>query len=610
MRHERALANLVVTALMVGAASLIAVSPGVAGGTVPGGTPTVVNTITLGGTPSGISSDGTHVWVASAGPQSTVTEIDAATGTVVGSPIDVPGYAQAISADGTHVWVTNDASPGAVTEIDAATATVVDTIPVGAYPDGISSDGTHVWVANGGDGSVTEIDAATATVVGNPISVGGFPAGISSDGTHVWVANGSGGSVTEIDTADPKQINSTYIGAVMEGMSSDGTEAWVAVSNSNVAWAFRTADDQFVGGPTTGQTPIAVSADGTDAWVANKGDGTVSVISESTNQVVSTVKVGAAPAAVSSANGLVWVANSGDGTVSEIDAARGPATTLHLSPATAGIGPGGTQSYSATGTDGHGVGLGDVTQLDHLHHRALGRWIGLRGFMHPRRLHRHGARDLHGDRHRRRGVRHGHLDGRRRCAHGHLRQPVIGSRLERHTHHHHRDRIHPRRHRGHRPGSSCLQGDPRSHPCRGALLHRDHRHCRRRSDGGPLARVRDDNGGHQRGEQPRPLQLPAHGGHRGPARRPGGRGHDDHHHRVGLHHRHLGLDRPRPRRRTINGAIAATVVSVSPTEITATTGGGAAAGHWGVFVTTNGATERVQLGCQIPLRVRPTPLPE
>jgi len=39
-----------------------------------------------------------------------------------------------------------------------------------------------------------------------------------------------------------------------------------------------------------------------------------------------------------------------------------------------------------------------------------------------------------------------------------------------------------------------------------------------------------------------------------------------------------------------HGAIPATIVTVTPTEITATTGGGAVAGRWGVFVTTNGIT--------------------
>ncbi len=57
-----------------------------------------------------------------------------------------------VSSDGTHVWVANDSAKvgagGTVSEIDASTGTVVNTIPVGSEPYAVSSDGTHVWVAN------------------------------------------------------------------------------------------------------------------------------------------------------------------------------------------------------------------------------------------------------------------------------------------------------------------------------------------------------------------------------------------------------------------------------------------------------------------------------
>jgi YVTN family beta-propeller protein len=64
-----------------------------------------------------------------------------------------------VSSDGTHVWVASRGD-GKVTEIDAATGTVVQTIPVGLRPTGVSSDGTHVWVTNYGDNTVSEIKIA------------------------------------------------------------------------------------------------------------------------------------------------------------------------------------------------------------------------------------------------------------------------------------------------------------------------------------------------------------------------------------------------------------------------------------------------------------------
>ena len=78
------------------------------------------------------------------------------------SPWEAPRLG--VSSDGTHVWVANDNSD-TVTELDAATGAVVQTIAVGSEPYGVSSDGTHVWVTNGGSDTVTELDAATGTIV-------------------------------------------------------------------------------------------------------------------------------------------------------------------------------------------------------------------------------------------------------------------------------------------------------------------------------------------------------------------------------------------------------------------------------------------------------------
>jgi YVTN family beta-propeller protein len=61
-----------------------------------------------------------------------------------------------VSSDGTHVWVANNGE-GTVSEIEASSGTVIRTIPVGPGPYGVSSDGTHVWVANNEENTVSEI---------------------------------------------------------------------------------------------------------------------------------------------------------------------------------------------------------------------------------------------------------------------------------------------------------------------------------------------------------------------------------------------------------------------------------------------------------------------
>jgi YVTN family beta-propeller protein len=72
---------------------------------LPASAATVVQTIGVGSVPYGVSSDGTHVWVANAGGN-TVTELNASTGAVV-QTIGVGGNPIGVSSDGTHVWVAN-----------------------------------------------------------------------------------------------------------------------------------------------------------------------------------------------------------------------------------------------------------------------------------------------------------------------------------------------------------------------------------------------------------------------------------------------------------------------------------------------------------------------
>ena len=73
--------------------------------------------------------------------------VSSASASAVVNTIPVGSDPEGVSSDGTHVWVANDGD-GTVSEIDASTGTVVNTITVGSDPDAVSSDGTHVWVAN------------------------------------------------------------------------------------------------------------------------------------------------------------------------------------------------------------------------------------------------------------------------------------------------------------------------------------------------------------------------------------------------------------------------------------------------------------------------------
>jgi YVTN family beta-propeller protein len=87
-----------------------------------------------------------------------VTELDASDGSMVQN-VSVGITPEGIVSDGTHVWVANS-NGNTVTELNASTGTVAQTIGVGDIPVAVSSDGSHLWVANSGSGTVSDITVA------------------------------------------------------------------------------------------------------------------------------------------------------------------------------------------------------------------------------------------------------------------------------------------------------------------------------------------------------------------------------------------------------------------------------------------------------------------
>ena len=291
---------------VVAAACCLAASPAAA--------TEVINTIHVGEAPYGVSSDGTHVWVANE-TEDTVSEIEASSGKVINT-IDVGLGPFAVSSDRTHVWVT-DAREDTVSEIEASSGKVINTIDVGNDPEGVSSDGIHVWVANYVEDTVSEIEASTGKVI-NTIAVGMQPYRVSSDGTHVWVANNVEDTVSEIQASTGKVISTIPVGSEPVGVSSDGTHVWVANIGENTVSEIEASTGKVIRTIPVGSAPVGVSSDGTDVWVTNVEEGTVSEIEASTGKVIDTIHVGSYPYGVSSDGTHVWVTNLGESTVSEL----------------------------------------------------------------------------------------------------------------------------------------------------------------------------------------------------------------------------------------------------------------------------------------------------
>ncbi len=342
IRFGRYVRAVLAGSLILGTALTVsAISP------LPASAASVVQTIGVGFGPEGISSDGTHVWVANY-HSDTVTELAASTGGVI-QTIAVGSGPEGISSDGTNVWVANFLS-NTVTELNASTGALVQTIDVGGQPDAISSDGTDVWVANFLSNTVTELNATTGALVQTIDAVGGAPYGISSDGTHVWVTNFDNDTVTELDASTGAVVQTIAVGSAPEGISSDGTDVWETNESDNTVTELDASTGAVVQTIAVGSEPVAVSSDGTHVWVTSLNSNTVTELAASTGAVIQTIAVGSGPEGISSDGTDVWVANYSDNTVSEI-AIKAPQvvsfTSTNPSPVVVG-GP----SYTPTASGG------------------------------------------------------------------------------------------------------------------------------------------------------------------------------------------------------------------------------------------------------------------
>jgi YVTN family beta-propeller protein len=304
--------------VLVAAACCVGVSSAAAEG--------IIRTIPVGGHPWGVSSDGTHVWVANFGElfsySEPVSEIDASSGTVIRT-IPVRASGVGVSSDGTHVWVTNYDEEGTVSEIEPSSGTIIRTIPVGSYPYGVSSDGTDVWVTND-ENTVNEIEPSSGTVI-RTIPVGGSPWGVSSDGTDVWVTSIYEDKVREIEASSGTIIRTIPVGSYPYGVSSDGTHVWVANHDEDTVSEIEASSGTVIRTIPVGSGPLDVSSDGTHIWVANATENTVSEIEASSGTVIDTISVGSGPVGVSSDGTHVWVSNYGEDTISEIPTSYLPA---------------------------------------------------------------------------------------------------------------------------------------------------------------------------------------------------------------------------------------------------------------------------------------------
>jgi YVTN family beta-propeller protein len=242
--------------------------------------------IPIAGLPTGIvfAPDGKRVYVAK--QSGSVSVLDAASKTVVGTLAMEQPLALRVSPDGSRLFVSTGI--GTVLVVDIATLRVVRTIDVGFASNGfaVHPDGRRLYVSGfvgiSGfvDGKVSEIDMSTGDVL-RTFTVGDTPQEMALDrkGARLYVANegpltGGAGYLTEITllTGQLSPPIALQGGGFGVGITPDDAEAYVSIPGAGVVQIFKLQNRRLTKTLQVGGSPrrIAFSQRGSVGAVTNE----------------------------------------------------------------------------------------------------------------------------------------------------------------------------------------------------------------------------------------------------------------------------------------------------------------------------------------------------
>ncbi|MFM7069237.1 MAG: hypothetical protein ACKOYM_07225, partial [Actinomycetes bacterium] len=238
--------------------------------------------------PQAVAFDGSYIWVTN-GRQ--IRRLNPVTMAQVGSAIAVEGLYLAF--DGTNMWVSNFVTD-TVTRINAATGSIVGTpiaVDDGAYA--MTFDGTNMWVSSLDAATVTRINAATGSVVGTPIAVGANPRAMTFDGTNMWVASSNASNVTAINASTGAVVTQFSVPSTPRAITFDGRFVWVAGLTTTLT-RIRPVDPYNGFGPTVAgsvtiptNTNLSMAFDGSDVWIGSQTAGIVTRVDAASATVTS-----------------------------------------------------------------------------------------------------------------------------------------------------------------------------------------------------------------------------------------------------------------------------------------------------------------------------------
>jgi len=175
-------------------------------------------------------------------------------GTVIQS-FPAPGnFPTGMTFDGTHIWVA-DYKADKLFRIDPNTGRTVSEIPSpGFWPMGLAWDGTALWNIDAKQEKLFQVDPKDGTVLKVIDAPSGNPGGLVWDGVTLWVGDTKAKKIMKIDLSDGTAVKTiTAPAKSADGLTFDGTYLWCSD---------RTMDELYMIDPASGEVVLITDAPG------------------------------------------------------------------------------------------------------------------------------------------------------------------------------------------------------------------------------------------------------------------------------------------------------------------------------------------------------------
>lgn len=240
------------------------------------------------GTPWGICSDGTNIWVTDSTTGHGVWKLNVSTGATTNyTQSGAALYGICYGPDG-YLYAADSVSGNGVWKINPADGTFTQIALSGASCYGTCSDGTNIWVADSAGAAVWKVTTGGATTKYS--QTGSAPRQVVYDGTSIWMADAtSGNGFWKINTGTGSGTKYACSGATLSDICWDGSNLWATDSTSAKAIWKCTQAGTTTNYPYSGFTSkgICWHSDDGNLWVAESTNKYVWQVSSATRDGLS-----------------------------------------------------------------------------------------------------------------------------------------------------------------------------------------------------------------------------------------------------------------------------------------------------------------------------------